>query len=189
MRNNIPATKERGRLWGGLQRAGLVLLGCLLASSVSADPDEALATKAKFIFQLTKYVSWPDTAHESAETPLVIGVLANPALAETLLDVVANKKVRGRDLEIVPLESPEEAGVHLLVVARSGRSSLRRLARLYQDGNVFTVADEFDFPELGGDVGIELVRDRISFSINRRKLTRGDFNISSKLMRLASEVK
>jgi hypothetical protein len=134
-------------------------------------------------------VSWPDAAHASAETPLVIGVIANPALAETLLGIVASKQVRGRALEVVPLEDPEGGGVHMLVVPGSGRSSLRRLARLYQDGNVFTVADEFDFPELGGDVGIELLRDRISFSINRRKADRGDFNISSKLMRLASEVK
>ena len=54
---------------------------------------------------------------------------------------------------------------------------------------VLTVADRFDFPELGGDIGLELVGGRVSFSINRRKTVRGDLTISSKLMRLASEVK
>ena len=49
--------------------------------------------------------------------------------------------------------------------------------------------DRFEFAELGGDVGPELVGGRVSFSINRRKSVRGDFVISSKLMRLASEVK
>ncbi len=189
MQNHISATRERGRLRRGLRRASLVLLACVLASSASAESDAELAAKAKFIYLLTRYVNWPESAHASAESPIVIGVLQNPDFAEIILSFVANKKVGGRVLEVVPLDGSGEAAVHLLFVPGSGRSALRRLAHRYRDGNVLTVADEFDFPELGGDVGIELVQERISFSINRRKTTRGDFNISSKLMRLASEVK
>ena len=95
----------------------------------------------------------------------------------------------GRPVEVVRVKEAEEAAVHLLYLRDASRSALRRIARHYQDGSVLTVADDFDFAALGGDVGIELVGDRISFSINRRKVARGDFVISSKLMRLASEVK
>jgi hypothetical protein len=68
-------------------------------------------------------------------------------------------------------------------------SALRELARVVYSNPVLTVSDRFDFPKLGGDVGIERVGERVSFSINRRKSVRGDLVISSKLLRLASEVK
>ena len=79
--------------------------------------------------------------------------------------------------------------VQLLFVRNGDPSALRELARLHHGGSVLLVADRFDFPRLGGDVGLELVGDRVSFSINRRKSERGDLVISSKLLRLASEVK
>ena len=170
-----------------MRRVCLALIVCLSAAPVLAEED--LAVKAKFLYQITRYVSWPAAAHPAPDSPIVIGVLDDPPLAEALVAVTGSKKIKGRHIEIVSLSESDGADVHLLFVPEAGRGALRRLARAYQDGTVLTVAEEFDFPELGGDVGIELVRDRISFSINRRKATRGDFQISSKLMRLASEVK
>lgn len=196
METDNPAAKERGRQGRGAWALRLVWLCCaaalLAAPPPSAGAEEAgqdLAIVAKFVYQLTKYVSWPEAAHATPADPIVIGVVDDELLAETILAIVANKSVRGRPIEVVPLRDAADASVHLLFVPEAGRAALRRIARRYQDGLVLTVADEFDFPELGGDVGIELVGGRISFSINRRKVTRGEFNISSKLMRLASEVK
>ena len=179
---------HRARRLGPAGVVCIALLGLVSAGVHAASPDEE-TTKARFLFQLLKYVAWPEGALESSTAPLVIGVVADASFAQTVRDVVTSRKARGRGVEVLALAEPSGASVHLLFLTDRGRSSLRKIARNYQGGSVLTVADHFDFPELGGDVGIEMVSGRVSFSINRRKVTRGDFAISSKLMRLASEVK
>jgi YfiR/HmsC-like len=98
--------------------------------------------------------------------------------------------VQGRSVEVRTVADPDAPGdVHLLFVHSGSQRDLREIARENHGATVLTVADRFDFAELGGDVGLELVGDRIRFSINRRKTIRSDFVISSKLLRLASDVK
>jgi len=192
MRTDIQATVARGSRWRSARALCLVLLVILLTlahpASRAAANDAERATKAKFLYQLTRYVTWPEAAHETPDAPVVIGVVDDTLLADTLRSIVSGKKVRGRSVAIVAITGTEDPAVHLLFLPEAGRGSLRRRAHRHQEGTVLTVAEEFDFPELGGDVGIEFIDGRISFSINRRKVTRGDFSISSKLMRLASEV-
>jgi uncharacterized protein DUF4154 len=156
-----------------------------IAGEKEASPEEV---KAHFVYQVLKYVTWPDSALP-AGAPFVVGVVGDEGLAAALRQVVAGEQAQGHAVEVKTLSDPTSSGIHLLFVGKGGPSDLREFARQYHGDAVLTVADRFDFPQLGGDVGLELVGDRVSFSINRRKSIRGDFVISSKLLRLASEVK
>jgi hypothetical protein len=155
------------------------------AADKEASPDEV---KAHFVYQVLKYVTWPDAALPAA-SPFVVGVLGDDAFAAALRDVVKGEQAQGHAVEVKTLSEATSAGVHLLFAGKGGPSDLREFARQYHGDPVLTVADRFDFPQLGGDLGLEIVGGRVSFSINRRKAIRGDFVISSKLLRLASEVK
>ena len=120
----------------------------------------------------------------------MVGVVGDDAFAAVLARVVGGKQAQGRAVEVRPIADGANApGVHLLYFDGLDPSNLRELARDHHGQSVLTVADRFEFPELGGDIGFELVGGRVSFSISRRKSIRGDFVVSSKLMRLASEVK
>jgi hypothetical protein len=173
-----------------LAAAALVVITALggihAATAADGSPEEV---KARFVFQLLKYVTWPE-AVAPASAPFVVGVLNDGAFAATLTQVVGSEQAQGRAVEVRTLASAtESAGIHLLYLPKGDPSEMRQLARDQHGTAVLTVADRFDFPELGGDVGIELVGGKVSFSVNRRKSVRGDLVISSKLMRLASEVK
>jgi hypothetical protein len=185
------ASRPGPRRWRSRSLAAIALAAAslLLAgtpASLAADDASLARVKAKFLFQLLKYVKWP--APEEASEAVVIGVVGDATFAAVVTEVVAGRTARGHTVEVVNLEGPDDAAVHVLFLPTLGRSETRRVARDYQTSAVLTVADRFDFPELGGDVGIEMVGGRVSFSINRRKAERGDFKISSKLLRLASEV-
>jgi hypothetical protein len=173
------------------RRAAVALLAAALAFATSATAEKdasANEVKAHFLYQVLKYVTWPESA-VPATSSFVVGVVGDDAFAEALRGVVAGEQAQGRPVEVKTLAEATSAGIHLLFVGRSGPSDLREFARQYHGDPVLTVADRFDFPQLGGDLGLELVGGRVSFSINRRKAVRGDFVISSKLLRLASEVK
>jgi hypothetical protein len=188
------ARAARANWIGPARRAASVLLVALAAllgarAALAADstPEEM---KARFLFQLLKYVTWPESSGAPAIAPFVVGVVGDDALASTLRRVVDGKQAQSRPVEVKTLTDGVEApGVHLLFIGGGDRSKLRELARVHHGQPILTVADRFEFPDLGGDVGLELVDGRVSFSISRRKSVRGDFVISSKLMRLASEVK
>jgi YfiR/HmsC-like len=189
---------HRELLWRGpraprsafARRAAAVLLAALLAAPAAWGEKDASSNevKANFVFQVLKYVTWPESAVPAA-SPFVVGVIGDEALAAALRDVVTGEQAQGRAVEVKTLAEGTSAGIHLLFLGRGGPSDLREFARQYHGAPVLTVADRFEFAQLGGDLGIELVGGRVSFSINRRKAIRGDFVISSKLMRLASEVK
>jgi hypothetical protein len=182
--------KSRAARGPARRAAAVALLATLLvggaAPAADASPEEV---KARFVFQLLKYVTWPE-AVAPASAPFVVGVVGDPAFAAALTQVIGAEQAQGRAVQVRQLAAAgESAGVHLLYLPKSDPGDLRQIARDHHGVPVLTVADRFDFPELGGDVGLELVGGRVSFSINRRKTVRGDLVISSKLMRLASEVK
>lgn len=169
-------------------------LAALIALAATAVPLGAAAgaaeneVTARFLFQLLKYVSWPASA-VGESSPFVIGVLGDDALVAALRTVVTGQQAQGHAVEVRSVADGADSGIHLLFVRGADASALRELARQHHGTPVLTVADRFEFPSLGGDVGLEMVGERVSFSINRRKAVRGDFEISSKLLRLASEVK
>jgi hypothetical protein len=163
------------------------LVGLLVshaALAAEAAPDEL---QARFVFQLLNYVTWPESALPKGAT-LIVGVLGDDAFAATLRRAVDGRQAQGRAVEVRTV-AEGAAAVQLLFVRDHDSSDLRELARLHHGDSILLVADRFDFPKLGGDVGLELVGERVSFSINRRKSERGDLVISSKLLRLASDVK
>jgi hypothetical protein len=171
---------------------GLPALVVLVMLAVVHGAPAASATgndvTARFVFQLLKYVSWPPSA-VGETSPFVVGVLGDESLVTALRAVVSDQQAQGHAVEVRSVADAASPGIHLLFVRGAEASTLRELARQHHSTSVLTVADRFEFPSLGGDVGLELVGDRVSFSINRRKAMRGDFEISSKLLRLASEVK
>jgi hypothetical protein len=168
----------------------LIAIAIALGAARAARAEEQSTTEveARFVLQLVRYVTWPESALPP-DAPLVVGVVGDDAFAATLRRLCAQRKAQDRAIEVRAVADAASPGIHLLFVRGQDPSMLRDLARVHYSAPVLTVSDRFDFPRLGGDVGIERVGDRVSFSINRRKSVHGDLAISSKLMRLASEVK
>jgi hypothetical protein len=143
---------------------------------------------ARFLYQLLRYVSWPDSAGTESREPFVVAVLGDESFATVMREVVGDKRAQGRAIEVRAVAENAVSEFHLISVRGRDPAQLRQFARTYHGQPVLTSADHFGFPEYGGDVGLEIVEDRVRFSISRRKTIRGDFAISSKLLRVASEV-
>lgn len=168
---------------------GLVcLLSGLTAGAQTPSQIEA-SLKAVFLFNFSKYVTWPPVAMgERSPAELRICVTADDAFFGLLKKAVQGEDVDGKRLLPVALDGLDEARTcQILFVGNSHTPDARAWLAAVRSSQVLTVGDG----AMTDDTVIAFVRDenRIRFDINRAAAARHGLSISSKLLRLARQVK
>ena len=170
--------------------ATVVVVCCLAvpAQAQRATPIEA-NVKAVFLYNFTKYVDWPSPrGGESVPAELRICVTANDGFFSLLKSAVQGESFEGHPLQPVALGGLDDAKhCHILYVGDSQTPDARAWLAAVRGHQVLTVADG----ALTDDTVIAFVRvdNRIRFDINRVSASRRGLNVSSKLLRLARQVK
>ncbi len=145
--------------------------------------------KAVFLFNFSKYVSWEGASgRERAAADMRICVTANDEFYALLKTAVQGEEVDGRPLVPVVLEGLDDARTcHILYVGDGQSADARAWLGAVRGRQVLTVADG----SLNDDTVIAFVRDssRVRFDINRASASRRNLNVSSKLLRLARQVR
>lgn len=169
--------------------AVVCLLGAttLLAQGQSSSIEANL--KAVFLYNFAKYVSWPAVAmRERSPAELRICTTTNDSFFTLLKSAVQGEEVDGKPLLPVALDGLDDAkSCQILYVGDARGAEARAWLDAVRNAQVLTVADG----ALTDDTVIAFVRDdkRIRFDINRAAASRRQLNISSKLLRLARQVR
>jgi hypothetical protein len=166
---------------------------CLAVSlDVSAQPQPSpieANVKAVFLYNFTKYVTWPPVAlDERSPAEIRVCVTANDSFFTLLKSAVQDEEIDGKPLQPVALDGLDDAKTcHILYVGDSRTADARDWLSAVRTAQVLTVADG----PLTDDTVIAFVRDdnRIRFDINRAAAARHGLNVSSKLLRLARQVR
>lgn len=145
--------------------------------------------KAVFLFNFTKYVTWPAQAiGERSPTGIRVCVTTNDTFFTLLKAAVANEAIDGRPLEAVALDGLDAAPTcQILYVGNASSPDGKAWLNAVRGRQVLTVADG----PLNDETVIAFVRDenRVRFDINRAAAARHGLNVSSKLLRLARQVR
>lgn len=170
--------------------AAAVCLSITRAVGAQSNPAAIEANvKAVFLFNFAKYVTWPPVAlGERSPAEVRICVTANDSFFTLLKAAVQGEDVDGKPLQPVALEGLDEArGCQILYVGDAQSADAKAWLTAVRGQQVLTVADG----ALNDDTVIAFVRDsnRIRFDINRAAASRRNLNISSKLLRLARQVR
>lgn len=169
------------------------LLAALYAA-VGLDPAAAAPTpeyqlKAVFLFNFTQFVEWPAAAFDTAESPIVIGVLGADPFGPYLDETVRGETVNGRPLAVRRYASLDKLdGCHVLFVSRSETARVRQVLDATAGRNVLTVSDVDEFASQGGVIRFVTVSNKIRLRINLEAARKADLVISSKLLRPAEIV-
>jgi hypothetical protein len=180
-------------------RIGLRRLGCCSAALflalgftavAKADPiSPEYQVKAAFLFNFTKFVTWPTNAFQAAELPFCIGILGDDPFKSLIDEVVSEKLAAGRPIEIKRANDIEAlAACQIVFIGRSKRTSVRPILRQLRGRSVLTVSDNERFAEMGGCIQLKLQDDKVRFSINNDAAIEAGLKISSKLLNLAKIV-
>ena len=180
------------RLRGALAAMVLCLAGHPAAEAreqAAAETPIEMNVKAVFLFNFAKYVTWPaQTMGERSPGEVRICVTAKDGFFARLQAAVQGADVDGKPLVAVALDGLDAARTcQILYVGDARSADGKAWLAAVRGRQVLTVADG----ALTDETVIAFVRDgsRIRFDINRADGSRRGLNISSKLLRLARQVR
>lgn len=156
------------------------LLAVLPPCSLQAQQDER-SVRAAFVYNLTKYVVWPVSAHE-----LNICVLGSGATGPALKLVVDGKISDGRTIHV--LLEPLNADLHHCnILYWSDRTTYRCRSVLdkTRGRSILTIGEDDRFVRQGGMIGFVRVGDSIQIEVNLASVKASGLKISSRFLNLA----
>lgn len=172
----------------------LAMLAALLSLSTAAVYGEEVSKeyqiKAAFVYNFTKFISWPAQSFAAADSPIVIGVLCQTAIAAELETTVKNRKVNGRAIAVLRMNGPEQAGsTNLVFVCASEDAQFATVRKAIANSPVLTVGESASFAQQGGMINFVLEGDKVRFEINADSAENAGLKISAQLQKLALSVR
>lgn len=164
----------------------------LFVPLLQADTDQQnleYKVKAAYLYNFTKFVTWPDQAFDSApDAPLSICILGEDPFGHSI-DLLANKTARGRNVALNYLQDIRQADAcHVLYISRSEKNSLDGILQYLGDRPVLTVSDIDGFAVKGGCIRLDIIDGKVRFNINIQAARRAQLQMSAKLLELARVV-
>jgi hypothetical protein len=137
------------------------------------------------IYNMTRFVEWPEGSLPAGNAPFTICVLGKGELAAAV-GALQGKTIKGRPVVVRQLfQVGEEEACQILVIDRSERRRLQALLRQPNHAGVLTVSDAPSFASAGGIIGFVLQNGRVGFEINLEAGRQCRIKISSQLLKLA----
>ena len=166
--------------------AGLLAVLASVAPAQQAPTD--LEVKAAFLLHFTRLVEWPGAGETD---PIVVAVLENKPLADTLQQVAGGQTAR-RSLRIVRGDSLPRGGArpHVVFVGSESPEEARRVCAALGKAPVLTVGDSPEFAvDGGGMIGFRVTDEgRVAFDVNLARSRAAGLKISSQLLKVARVV-
>ncbi len=171
--------------WGRcLAFASLVLT--IWARDQFTDAALEYKVKAAYLFNFTKYISWPTNSAQMTG-PIVVGILGNDPFGDVLDKALEGKTVDGRSFVVVRASRPEPIqSASVVFISRSMEPRLVEVLGAFNGKPVVTVSDIERFAPRGGAIGFVIVERYVRFEINRATAERANLKISAKMLKTAS---
>lgn len=151
--------------------------------------DAAHKVKAEHIYNLARFVEWPEDAFKGPNDPVVIAMLGREPLVDYLLQIAQEAKIHGREVTVRRFKTVDDLELcHVLYLDESRRRSLPDILYIIEDWPVLTVSDMKDFSKGGGIIYLKDQGEEISFEINTAAAEKAQIKISSKLLKLTQGI-
>lgn len=161
------------------------LLWCTLLITPAVQAEDAYEIKAAFIFNFTKFISWPADM-EQAGGDLHLCLFSSNPFGDYVYQL-NGRKVRNFYLRVSqPAKVAELAGCHILFLADAQDAG--RVVEQLAAQPVLTISDHDGFVQAGGGINLFPDNDRIRFDVNLQRLKGCGLDVSSKLLSLARQV-
>lgn len=140
--------------------------------------------KAAFVYNVIRYVTWPPPNSDT----VLIGIFGKGSISSEWQNL-SGKVINGKKLKIFKSNDLDEMlDCQIVVLEETSPQKLSRTLRLLSNYPILSIGDSPAFISLGGKLNISLINNRISFSVNLAQARAVGLDISSNLLKLASEV-
>lgn len=145
---------------------------------------DARAVRSAFVFNLTKYVAWPQS-----KRTLLIGFIGDQSTGLTMRRTLEGKSSDGRKLQVLlnPADS-EQSACDIVYLTSTETSKLGTILPRLSRAPILTVGEDGRFSAEGGMVGLTRSGDQIQIEVNLEALHHAGLKMSSHLLELATLV-
>ncbi len=141
--------------------------------------------KAVFIYNLAKFIEWPDKSLDNSST-LTVYILGDDPFG-TDLAAIRDKLIKGRRVVIKQIDSPDDLkNANILFISSSEKERLRDILKSISGLPILTVGDTKSYAQRGVMVNFYLENSKIRFEINLEAANLAGLNISSNLLRMGT---
>jgi hypothetical protein len=177
--------------------AAFACLAAFLPVAAGADGLTEAKVKSAFLYNFTKFVTWPPGSFSDSHQPLTICTLGPDRLKGTLEDTLNGKTVDGRRLTARQVSSDGDVkGCQVVFVAEQTSGTRAAFLREARMPNLLTVTEMEETGAVAAGAAISrgaiitfvLDENRMRFVINNGAAEKAGLSISSKLLNLALEV-
>jgi hypothetical protein len=172
----------------------LLLLSLVLIFKTTAyaeDHTPEYKVKAVYLYNFTKFVSWPDTAPPGDTQPLNICVLGRNPFG-SLLESITHMKTQDRTTitieNIEAVRTLEKKSCPILFISASEQGDVAELLRETAQMHILTVSDIDGFARHGGIIGFVVKEDKVRLEINLSAARQAGLTISAKLLEIATVI-
>lgn len=170
-----------------------LLISFLLLAGVSTDAQmDEYSIKAGYLYNFSKYVSWPAGVFAAADTPFMICLVGDDPFGGRLDQAIAGKtSADNRPFLLKRLKAIDRAAFQECEVVFLGKSAQTHAAEILdtlKDSPVFTVADFESFAQKGGIADLRIEGTRVKVDLNVNAANRVNLKISARLQQVANLV-
>jgi hypothetical protein len=165
-------------------RTAFVLAVLFGAEAVRSEQLPEYQVKAEFIERFTRFIEWPQGA--STGGPFVIGVIGTDPFRGYLDKMAADRKIKGRPVEIRRFRDIAAVdSCDIVFISSSERARLPAILARTDSHPILTVADSNGFAASGVLVNFYTSGDTVRFEMNETAIERSGLRVSAKLLKLA----
>lgn len=169
----------------------IVLTSAALSTAAHAKAFEEGEVKAVFLYNLTKFIIWPDEVSGGPQEEFAIAILGKDPFGDHLVKVITSETVRGRKISVRRYHKKDEVQwqeIDMIFIGREMAGALADLRGAARDSGVLTVGDFGGFCQAGGMVNLVNVDNRIKIEVNIEETRQSDFVVSAQVLKLAAIV-
>lgn len=143
--------------------------------------------KAAYLYNLTKFITWPDEKGWPTEAPITLCVYGfNPF--ESYLDKLSQRTAKNRQIAVRYLSDPNElASCQLVFISQYNTRSAETLKRI-SELPVLTVGDDPDFIVHNGLISLIAVGNNVQMNIQLTHARQTGFVVSANLLEIVHKI-
>lgn len=160
-------------------------LPCRAAGSAAVAPQKV---EAAFLRNFARYVTWPDEAFPSADSPWKICILGDDPFGDVMERTLEGRTEQGRAFEVHrATDLANVPSCQIVFVAIQDPVKRRAALRELRSRPVLTVGDDPGFLREGGIIRFQ-VSDRVEMSVNLDQARSVSLKIQTKMLEVSRDV-
>lgn len=163
-------------------RKAVVVFALLLSGNVFAQERPMHEIYAMMMFNITKYVQWPDNT--SGE--FVIGVIGNADVYNTLSNWYGGKPKGAQTYKIKSLKTASEAeNCNVVFIDKSKLTEFETVKNMSKGKGTLIITDRSGFGAKGSSINFTTVDNKLKFELNQKAIEASNLKVAGALTSMA----